>query len=57
MLGIAALVQEPVEIHACCTDCGEPMQMRVDLREGLDAESIVHFLIPARRWYDDIGFT
>ena len=57
MLGIAALVGEPVEIDALCTDCGEPMPMRVDLREEVDMDALVHFLVPARRWYEDIGFT
>ena len=57
MLGIAALVGEPVEIEAQCTDCGQPMPMHIDLREELDIDAVVHFLVPARRWYDDIGFT
>lgn len=57
MLGIAALVGGPVEIEAQCTDCGQPMPMHIDLREELDIDAVVHFLVPARRWYDDIGFT
>ena len=57
MLGIAALVGEPVEIEAQCADCGQRMPMHVDLREELDIDAVVHFLVPARRWYEDIGFT
>ena len=57
MLGIAAMVRHPVEVEALCTDCGEPMAMRVNPDDDLAVDAIVHFLIPARRWYDDIGFT
>jgi hypothetical protein len=58
MLGIPVVADRPVHIDAHCTDCGEPMTFDVDPRQPtLDAEGVVHFLLPARRWYDDIGFT
>ena len=56
-LGIGALVRGPVDISATCADCGE----RLDFPLASDGDDIpdwiVHFLVPARRWYDDIGFT
>ena len=59
MLGIPAIVGESVDIEASCTDCGLPAPVRVDADSGPGAASaeIVHFLVPAHRWYEDIGFT
>ena len=59
MLGIPALLGEPVDIAAECADSGRPMRMHVDPEAGPESEAewVVHFLVPARRWYDDIGFT
>ena len=59
MLGIPVIVGESVDVEAACIDCGAPMRMRVDPSSGpaRGAEGIVHFLVPARRWYEDIGFT
>jgi hypothetical protein len=58
MLGIPAVAERPVHIEARCTDCGESMTFDVDpMQLTLDVEGVVHFLLPARRWYDDIGFT
>ena len=58
MLGVASLVREPVRIETHCTDCGDPMTFDVDAsRDTMRDDALVHFLVPARRWYDDIGFT
>ncbi|MFL5612233.1 MAG: organomercurial lyase [Gemmatimonadaceae bacterium] len=57
MLGVAMIVGEPVRIDATCTDCGTPMVMECSPTSPPNDDSIVHFLLPARRWYDDIGFT
>jgi hypothetical protein len=58
MLGIPVVADRRVHIDASCTDCGEPMAFDVDpMQPTLDVEGVVHFLLPARRWYEDIGFT
>ena len=59
MLGIPIIAGESVDIDAMCTDCGAPMHIHVDVRAGPDPDvaALVHFLVPARRWYEDIGFT
>ena len=59
MLGIPVIVGETVEVQTTCTDCGAPLRITVDPRTGPapDAAGIVHFLVRASRWYDDIGFT
>ena len=56
MLGVAAIVGEPVQIDAACTDCGEPMQFHAD-SGGVRGAGLVHILVPARDWYKDVGFT
>jgi len=56
-LGIAAALGKDAVITASCGDCGE--RMVVEVRDGQLArgEGIVHFAIPARNWWDNIGFT
>jgi Alkylmercury lyase len=57
MFGIAMIVGKPVRIDAHCTDCGEPVTLRCDPDAAPNEDGVIHFLLPARRWYDDIGFT
>jgi hypothetical protein len=57
MFGVAILAGEPVRIETSCTDCGDPMVFQAHPQRGTLDDGIVHFLVPARRWYDDLGFT
>jgi hypothetical protein len=58
MLGVVALAGVPAKVETRCTDCGEPMSFDVDPTRGPPRDkAVVHFLVPARRWYDDIGYT
>ena len=57
MLGIAMISGETVRIHSQCTDCDEPMTLKAGPQQKPDVDGVVHFLVPARHWYDDIGFT
>lgn len=58
MLGVAQLVGEPVRIDTRCGCCDAPISIDADAQsEPVDAGHVVHFLVPARHWYDDIGFT
>lgn len=57
-LGIPAALHADGRIESACPDCGEPLELEV--RDGTlvrGAELLVHFVVPARRWWDDIGFT
>ena len=57
-LGIPAALHTDGSIESECACCGEPVALRVregELAEGEDL--LVHILLPARRWWDDIGFT
>ena len=57
-LGIPAVLHTDGTIHSACPDCGEHLELEV--RDGAlvrGAELLVHFVVPARHWWDDIGFT
>ena len=56
-LGIAAALDAAADISAPCGDCGTPM--RLEIRDGAlsPSEGVVHFGVPAARWWDNIGFT
>lgn len=57
-LGIPAALHADARIETRCPDCSEPLELEVrggELVRG--AGVLVHFVVPARRWWDDIGFT
>jgi hypothetical protein len=57
-LGIPGALHGDGSVDTTCACCEEPLCLVVDngrLVEGTDV--LVHFLVPARRWWDDIGFT
>jgi hypothetical protein len=58
MLGIPAFVRQSVRIDAMCADCDTSVQLDVDRDTGpANDQGLVHILLPASRWYADIGFT
>jgi hypothetical protein len=57
MLGVAALVGTRVGVSARCTDCGDIIAFQLAPEDVTVPDGVVHFLVPARRWYEDIGFT
>lgn len=56
-LGIAALFAEPARVETACPDCGERLTVASDGRGGLEGAGVVHFGVPAARWYENIIFT
>ncbi len=55
-LGIAAMAKSDAVISTSCGDCGAAMQL--DVRDGaVHGPGIMHFAIPAQRWWQDIVFT
>ena len=45
------------EISSVCPDCGEPIEISVRGGRVDPGEHVVHLLVPAARWWDDIVFT
>ena len=57
-LGIPAMLGQDAEIYSTCPASGVPLRVTVTGKAlGVDTESVVHFLLPAARWWDDIGYT
>jgi hypothetical protein len=56
-LGVIAMLQRDGRVLTSCGCCGE--SMTVSVRNGevsAQPPGVVHFAIPARRWWDDIVF-
>lgn len=56
-MGIAAALGDDAIISASCGDCGEPMVNEILGGQLVRDEGVVHFAVPAKRWWDNIGFT
>jgi hypothetical protein len=58
MFGITMFVGRPLLAEAPCADCGERVTVECDPNHPpSESQAVVHFLVPARKWYDDLGFT
>jgi hypothetical protein len=57
MFGIPALLGGEARCETTCQDCDGAIVYRVEQGRLLDAHGVVHFLVPAARWWDDIGYT
>lgn len=55
-LGIVAMLGDDGDVQTWCPDCGESMSLQVRGGE-VSGEGIIHFAVPAARWWEDIGFT
>ena len=57
-LGIPGALHADGRVESACACCGDALEVVV--RDGAvveGADVLCHILIPARRWWDDIGFT
>jgi len=54
-LGAVAMLGGTGRVETRCPDCAENLTVEVD--DGrVQGSGIVHFSVPARHWWDDIGF-
>jgi hypothetical protein len=56
-LGVVAMLGGKGTVETSCPDCEEPMELRVEDGELVDGGGVAHFVVPAARWWDNIGFT
>ena len=56
-LGIPAALHAEAEIEAACAQSGDPIHLGVTSAQVQGSEALVHFLIPFRKWYDDLVST
>jgi hypothetical protein len=55
--GVCAALHVDGRIETSCPDCGEAIGVDVVGRRPSDRSLWFHVLVPAARWWDDIGFT
>jgi len=55
-LGIPAMLKQDAVLRCSCGDCGTAMTLRISQGALEPADGIVHFALPAARWWDDIVF-
>ena len=56
-LGIPAALGTDATVTARCGDCDEELVLEVRGDALARAEGVVHFGVPAARWWDNIGYT
>ena len=56
-LAILALIGTDGSVSTACPHSGQPLLLSVTKGRLADAQGIVHFAVPARDWWRDIGFT
>jgi hypothetical protein len=56
-LGVAAALGSDAVISATCGDCGTPLRYTIRGDALVESDGLIHFAVPARRWWDNIGFT
>jgi hypothetical protein len=56
-LGILAMVGSDGMVDTSCPDCGEKIELRVEDRELQPVNAVIHFAVPAARWWENIAFT
>jgi hypothetical protein len=55
--GVPALLGADARIFTTCGDCGGALERKVASGALTETRGLVHFALPARRWWDDVGFT
>lgn len=56
-LGILALLGVDGAVTGTCPDCDESLELQVSGGEMAPTDHVVHFEVPAARWYEDIAYT
>ena len=56
-LGVLAAVGRDGTVEGRCPDCGQSISLTVQRGKLEPSHAVVHFLVPAARWYEDLAFT
>lgn len=54
---VAAVGADTASVRAPCGDCGELLSLDIADGDLARSEGLIHFAVPARHWWDNIGFT
>ena len=55
--GVPALLGIDARIFTTCADCGGVLERKVSNGTLPETRGLVHFALPARRWWDNVGYT
>jgi hypothetical protein len=55
--GIPAMLDVDARIFTTCADCGGALERKIANGMLCETRGVVHFALPARRWWEDVGFT
>jgi hypothetical protein len=55
-LGISPMLKIDSTIETHCPDCAAPLSLAI-VNEELFGDGVVHFAVPAIRWWEDIVYT
>jgi hypothetical protein len=55
--GIVAMLGGTGTVSTQCPDCGASMELAVEDGRLETHDGVAHFAVPARRWWDNIGYT
>lgn len=53
---VAALHASDAVVRAPCGDCGDLLEIEFRDGELVRSEGVIHFAVPARLWWENIGF-
>ena len=56
-LGVSVMTRTAAHVFSACGCCGEALTIDTSMEGVPDGSGIIHFAVPARRWWDDIVFT
>lgn len=56
-LGIPALLGVDAESRTQCAECAEPLTLRVRGGRVEPGDAVVHFVVPPKRFWENVGFT
>ena len=56
-LGVAVMMKQPARVGTSCGCCGEAMSIHTSPDHPPAGSGIIHFAVPAARWWDDLVFT
>ena len=56
-MGIIAMLKAEATLETSCPCCGEAMAIAVRDNQPVSPDGIIHFGLPARRWWENIVFT
>lgn len=54
-LGIVAMLGGDGTVRTWCPDCGDRLAVEVTDDAPVSGDGLAHHLVPASRWWDDVG--